>query len=61
MKIKLNEDVCIGCGMCASLCGKCFEMNDGVAKVIEKNEENCECDMENVVENCPVEAIEIER
>ncbi len=60
MKISIDEEACIGCGMCESLCGKCFKLEGGKAKVV--NEESCnECDIEEVADNCPTDAIKIKK
>ena len=46
MKVKVNEDACIGCGACAAICDEVFEMNDeGLSEVVvdtvqEENEES---------------------
>jgi ferredoxin len=56
-KIIINQELCVGCGVCASLCPDVFELqDDGKAKVIDEN--NCDCD--EVVNNCPVGAIKTE-
>ena len=57
-KIIIDQELCIGCGVCENLCPEVFELqDDGKAKVI--NNENCDC--EEVVNNCPVGAIKIEK
>lgn len=58
-KPKVDQEKCIGCGMCASLCPKVFKiMEDGKAHVIS---EDCkECDCKQAAESCPVEAISTE-
>jgi len=58
MKITIDEERCIGCGTCESLCSQCFKMENGVAKVVKK--ECDDCDVKEVAENCPVQAINIE-
>lgn len=55
--IKVNEDLCIGCGACESMCPKVFKVEDGKSKVISENCENCGCESEEVVDACPVSAI----
>ncbi len=56
--IKVNEELCIGCGACASLCPDVFRLNDaGKSEVI--SQENVEC-AESSVSSCPVQAITIE-
>lgn len=71
MKIIQEESKCIGCGTCASLCAKHFEMrDDGKAHLIEsilidKESEKYEKTIEELscakeaVEGCPVQCIEI--
>lgn len=62
MKVKVNEDSCIGCGACAAICDEVFEMNDeGLSEVVvdtvqEENEES----VKEAIESCPTGAIEEE-
>ncbi len=61
MKATVNEDTCIGCGLCTDICPEVFEMEDELAvvtvdQVPEENEEACQ----DAADQCPVEAIEIE-
>ena len=62
MKANVNKDACIGCGACASVCDKVFEIGDeGFATVIV--DEVPEEEKENVVaasEGCPTSAISVE-
>lgn len=62
MKIFIEEENCIGCGLCDNLCPAIFKLNGGLAKVVKeeiKKEDDCGCDIEEVVENCPCNAIKI--
>lgn len=55
--VKVNEEKCIGCGMCSGLCPETFVMGaSGKAEVV--NAEVTEC-ANNAAENCPVEAITV--
>lgn len=58
-KPKVNEDLCIGCGTCESLCPGVFQMQDGKSHVIS---EECgeECNCQEAADSCPVSAITIE-
>lgn len=57
-KAKVDEDVCIGCGTCESLCPEVFKVEDGKSHVIS---EDCgDCDCQSVVDSCPVSAISLE-
>jgi len=58
-KAKVDQEKCIGCGMCASLCPKVFKiMEDGKSHVTSEDCGNCDC--KQVAESCPVSAISIE-
>ena len=62
MKLKVNQDICIGCGACQAICDKVFEIDDnGLANVIveEIDEEFIE-DATDAKDGCPVGAIEEE-
>lgn len=67
-KIKLERENCIGCGSCAALCSKYFEMiEDGKSHIkgadksdLEELEvKKIEC-AESASEACPVQCIHIE-
>jgi len=57
-KPKVNEDLCIGCGTCVSLCPSVFKLENGKAKVI--SEECLECDCQKAADSCPANAISLE-
>ena len=55
--LKVDQDKCIGCGMCAGLCPESFAMNhDGKAEVVKDEVTDC---TKNAAEGCPVGAISI--
>ena len=62
MKATVNEETCIGCGLCADTCPEVFEINDeNIAEVKldpvpPENEATCR----DAAENCPVDAISLE-
>lgn len=59
MKIKVNQDACIGCGACHAISEDLFEMNeDGLsqAKVSEVPEDKKD-QANEAVESCPTGAI----
>ena len=60
MKIEINKDVCIGCGMCHNLCSECFSFNEEESKAEVAKQEGCSsCDINDVAGNCPVGAISV--
>lgn len=59
MKVKVNQDSCIGCGACASICEEVFEIGDeGLSKVkVDKVPEGKEDSAKEAIESCPTGAI----
>lgn len=55
----VDKDTCIGCGLCTSICGDIFELEDGgKAFAFNQNvESTLEDDAKEAEESCPVEAI----
>jgi ferredoxin len=53
----VDKEVCIGCGACVSACPECFELNEDGKSVVIAQE--CNCDLENVALDCPVQAINV--
>ncbi len=61
MRVVVDEETCIGCGLCAETCPEVFEMDDDKAKVkVDEVSGDVTESCKEAVENCPVEAIQIE-
>ncbi len=59
MKVKVNQDTCIGCGACQAICPNIFEIGDdghAVAKVDTVPESDV-ANAQDAKESCPVGAI----
>ena len=58
--LKVNKDLCIGCGACQAVCPEVFEIeDDGLATVIvEEISEELKEDVLDAKEGCPTDAIE---
>lgn len=56
----VNQETCIGCGTCESICPAVFKMNDGKAAVIEADYEANQAEIKQAIDSCPVTAISLE-
>lgn len=61
MKVRVDPDICIGCGLCVSTCPEVYKMEGDKAVVLatpvpKEAEETCK----KAVDECPVTAIFIE-
>jgi len=56
-KPKVDEDLCIGCGVCSQVCPEVFEIGpDGKSKVKADADLNAAC-IQDAIDQCPVGAI----
>lgn len=61
MKVKVDNDLCIGCGLCVDICPEVFQMEDDKAVVkIQPNSPDVTNKCKQAKDDCPVEAIIIE-
>jgi ferredoxin len=60
MKVFVDQDLCISCGLCISICEDVFSWNeDDKAEAIDDEiPEDLVEDVEEAVESCPTEAIQ---
>ena len=63
MKLKVDKDICIGCGACQAICPDVFEIDDdGLAvSIVEEVNEDIREDAIDAKEGCPVDAIKEEK
>lgn len=59
MKVKVNKDLCIGCGACQAIVPDVFEIeDDGLATVkVDEVEKNLEEETKDAIDGCPTSAI----
>lgn len=62
MKVNVDKDVCIGCGLCPSICPDVFDMDDdGKAKaIVSEVSAGHEEHAREAADSCPVSAIAVE-
>jgi len=61
MKVKVDEDLCVGTGNCVQDCPEVFELEGGISKVkVDVVPHEVEDKARQAVEDCPMEAISIE-
>lgn len=60
MKVKVDEEACIGCGACVDICPDVFKMegDKAIISMQEVSQESVKCAKE-AEDTCPVDAIEI--
>jgi ferredoxin len=66
MKITIDQQKCIGCGSCASVCPDLFEIgDDNKARLKERAENKEEAETQKCAQEaadiCPVQAIKVEK
>lgn len=59
MAVKVDKDLCIGCGTCSSMCPKVFKIVDGKSTVINETGDTPE-NIKAAADACPTRAILIE-
>lgn len=60
MKIKIDQERCIGCGRCTEMCPSVFRLNEE-GKAVVVNEEIDECEKEPKGEECALVSEEVKR
>lgn len=58
MRAYVDQDLCIGCGLCVSTCPEVFEMNadDKAQAIADTTDENREA-VQEATDGCPISAI----
>lgn len=58
MKVIVDQDTCIGCGLCCGMCDAVFQMNDeGKAQACQPATEDNHDQVQSAIDSCPVSAI----
>ncbi|CUO36157.1 ferredoxin [Clostridium sp. NSJ-49] len=62
MKANVDQETCIGCGMCPSICPEVFDMNDdGKAHtIVDEVPAGKEDEAQDAANSCPVSAISVD-
>ena len=59
MMVRVNQDECIGCGVCAQICPEVCELDEAIGKARVLRPEGAECAQE-AADSCPVGCIQVE-
>lgn len=59
MNVRVNQDECIGCGVCAQICPEVFDLDEDAGKARVLRPEGAECAQE-AADSCPVGCIQVE-
>lgn len=58
MGAHVNQELCIGCGLCAGIAADVFELdNDGKARALDTVNEENQGQVQEAIDGCPVAAI----
>ena len=61
MKVRIDADLCTGCGLCSDSVPDVFKMGDDIAEVVAADvPANLESAVQEAVDDCPAEAILVE-
>ena len=61
MKASVDQEACIGCGVCVDICPEVFQMNDdGKSEAVDAPGDEYRAKAEEAAGECPAEAIKIE-
>lgn len=56
MKARVNQELCVGCGLCASMNPEVFQMDEnGLTTAVKETED--EALLQESIDSCPVSAI----
>lgn len=62
MKARVDDNLCIGCGLCVDACPDVFELKDDKSCVrVEPVPANLETAVKEAADTCPVDAITVEK
>ncbi len=62
MKAKVDENACIGCGLCEATCPEVFKLNDNDTSevIVDTVPPEAESSCREAAGSCPVQAISLE-
>ena len=59
MKVQVDTEKCLGCGLCCANAPDVFRMNGSAAEAYAEATDESRADVEEAIDGCPVAAIRI--
>jgi len=53
----VDQDICISCGLCVSICPHVFQFNDSGRSECYNQDGATEAEIQSAIDGCPVQAI----
>ena len=57
MEIKVDKNLCIGCGLCTTIAPDSFRLGDDGKSEVTDSSEGSEESIQEAIDSCPVQAI----
>ena len=56
-EVYVEQQICIGCGLCASIAPEVFRLNDDGVSEVHDQSGSAEADIQEAIDSCPVNCI----
>ncbi|HJV66796.1 MAG TPA: ferredoxin [Geomonas sp.] len=56
-EVEVDQDICIGCGLCASIAPEVFQLNDNGVSEVHNQSGAEEQKIQQAIDSCPVSCI----
>lgn len=56
-EVFVDQDICIGCGLCVSIVPEVFQLNDAGVSEVHNQAASSEAKVQEAIDSCPVNCI----